>query len=49
MLVSCFKDWRRGCLDLTLGIGFEIASLPTTTVQMKKDLLNFAVVGGGRE
>jgi NADH dehydrogenase FAD-containing subunit len=28
---------------------FETASLPTTSEQMKKYLLNFAVVGGGRE
>jgi NADH dehydrogenase len=27
---------------------FETAALPTTTDQMKKNLLNFAVVGGGR-
>jgi NADH dehydrogenase FAD-containing subunit len=28
---------------------FETASLPTTSEEMKKYLLNFAVVGGGRE
>lgn len=27
--------------------GFETASLPTTSVDMKKQLLNFAIVGGG--
>jgi NADH dehydrogenase len=28
---------------------FEIAALPTTTDEMRKYLLNFAVVGGGRK
>jgi hypothetical protein len=28
--------------------GFEYASLPTTSDAMRKTLLNFAIVGGGR-
>lgn len=30
-------------------IGFEEAALPTASEERKKQLLNFAVVGGGRK
>lgn len=30
-------------------VGFETASLPTTSETLRKHLLNFAVVGGGRK
>jgi hypothetical protein len=30
-------------------IGFEEASLPSTTENRKKQLLHFCIVGGGRE
>lgn len=34
--------------ELTLETGFEEAALPTASEERKKQLLNFAVVGGGR-
>lgn len=33
--------------DILLSLGFETAVLPTTSETMKRQLLNFAVVGGG--
>ena len=35
--------------SLLMLLGFELASLPTATETQKKQLLHFAVVGGGRE
>lgn len=47
-----WKD-RKGRLKLNLltlsNTGFETASLPTTSDALKKQLLNFAIVGGGRK
>lgn len=34
---------------LTYGIGFEEAALPTASEERKKQLLHFAVIGGGRK
>lgn len=44
MYVASGKFWPH-----TNEIGFETASLPTTSSALRDQLLNFAIVGGGRE